>query len=80
MIPLSHQQLKENFTNTTSNNNVDSQVILEEMTDRSQQGSSSGQRISNTEIISQDILEDLVKVSVLVSMLPGFSYQDHIGN
>ena len=55
------------FTTTISkqvNSNIDSQVISE-MTDPSQQGSSSDQRISNTGTISQDVLKGPVKVLYL---------------
>ena len=55
-------------TTTTSkqvNSNIDSQVTSEKMSDPSQQGSSSDQRISNTVTISQDVLKDRVKVLYL---------------
>ena len=56
------------FTTTTSkqvNSNIDSPVTSEKMTGPSQQGSSSDQRISNTGIISQDVLKDRLKVLYL---------------
>ena len=56
------------FTTTTSkqvNSNIDSQVTSEKMTDPSQQGSSSDQRISNTVTISQDVLKNPVKILYL---------------
>ena len=55
-------------TTTTSkqvNSNIDSQVTSEKMSNPSQQGSSSDQRISNTVTISQDFLKDPVKVLYL---------------
>ena len=56
------------LTTTTSkqvNSNIDSPVTSEKITGPSQQGSSSDQRISNTETISQDVLKDPVKVLYL---------------
>ena len=65
---LTSQAIQRYSTTTTSkqvNSNIDSQVTSEKMSGPSQQGSSSDQRISNTVTISQDVLEDPVKILYL---------------
>ena len=52
-------------TSKQAYSDVNSQTTSEKMTGPSQQGSISGQRISNTRTISQDVLNDAVKVLYL---------------
>ena len=64
-ITSSAEKYFKTSTSRQVNSNIDSQMTSEKMTGSSQQGSISGQRISNTGTISQDVLKDPVKVLYL---------------